>query len=112
MDEAIVAEQRALCRRHAAVWTPSPAHFKVGIARNVRTGLKPLNGLRHPQVGDTTGSYIWAGELSDAPEFYEPLHVVHLREWCPGALPFLGLAPGWRFLVAGDHVDVWEDGTC
>ena len=24
-------------------------------------------------------------------------------------LPYLGLAPGWRFLLAPGHVDVWFD---
>src|SRR5262249_4805049 len=33
------------------------------------------------------------------PNFFVPLHVSHLAEWCPAALKFLGLAPGWRFLI-------------
>jgi len=69
-----------------------------------------LNGLRHPAEGDTTGWYIWAGEaVSQDSEFFEPVHVAHLAEVCPAALPFLGLPPGWRFLLAGDLVEVWED---
>jgi hypothetical protein len=28
---------------------------EVGIARNVRDGLWPLNGLRHPVAGETSG---------------------------------------------------------
>jgi hypothetical protein len=35
--------------------------------------------------------------------------VRHLQEWCPRAVAFLGLPPGWRFLVADDQLDVWED---
>jgi hypothetical protein len=26
-----------------------------------------------------------------------------------GPSAFLGLPPGWRFLIAGEHEDVWED---
>ena len=82
----------------------------MGIASNVRSGLVPLNGLRHPTTDDTTGWYIWAGqELSDAEDFFVPLHAVHLSEWCPQVLRFLGLPPGWRFLVDGQHEDVWRD---
>ena len=33
----------------------------------------------------------------------------HLADWCPDALRFLGLPPGWRFLVAGAYADAWED---
>lgn len=38
-----------------------------------------------------------------------PLHVGHLAEWCPDALPYLALPPGWRFLIAPGYEDVWED---
>jgi hypothetical protein len=107
---SVIREQQEICKKYGVMWVAAPDHLKVGIARNVRTDLKPLNGLRHPAQGDTTGWYIWAGEeFSTAPDFFEPLHVLHLAEWCPAALRFLGLPPGWRFLVAGDHVDVWED---
>ena len=103
-------QQRDLCHRYGADFVPSPPNLKVGIARNVRDGILPINGLRHPAAGDTTGWYIWAGdELSDDPDFFLPLHVEHLVEWCPDALRFLGLPPGWRFLVAGEYEDVWED---
>ena len=84
--------------------------MKLGIARNVRSGQLPVNGLRHQPAGDTTGWYIWAGEeLSDSPDFLSPLHVAHLEEWCPQARQYLGLPPGWRFLIAGAYADVWFD---
>jgi hypothetical protein len=102
--------QQELCSKYGVPWVPAPDDLKVGISPNVRDGLKPLNGLRHPQEGDTTGWYIWAGEEPrEDPEFFQPLHVAHLVEYCPEVLKFLGLPPGWRFLVAGDHVDIWED---
>ena len=83
---------------------------RLGISSTVRTDLLPVNGLRHSPGPDTCGWYIWAGEeLPDSPDFFQPLHVEHLEEWCPAALPFLSLPPGWRFLVAGDYVDVWFD---
>jgi len=107
---ATITAQKKMCERYRTAWVPAPDHLKLGIARNVRSGLLPLNGMRHPPHGDTTGWYIWAGEeLSTESEFFEPLHVVHLSEWCPTVLHFLGLPPGWRFLKAGDCEDVWED---
>ena len=106
----LVEKQQEVCAKYGAIWVPSPEHLKVGIAKNVRDGLMPLNGLRHPPAGDTTGWYIWAGEeISSDPNFFVPLHVSHLEQWCPAALKFLGLAPGWRFLTAGEHLDVWQD---
>ena len=111
MNEAEwVGEQRAVCDRYGAPFVAAPAHLKVGVAKNVRDGGLPLNGLRHPPAGDTAGWYIWAGEeLSTNPDFFLPVHIDHLKELCPAALRFLGLAPGWRFLVAPEYEDVWQD---
>lgn len=110
LTETIVREQKALCATHGANWCESPVTSKIGIARNVKEGLLPINGLRHPPQGDTTGWYIWGGdELSAEPDFFLPLHVGHLEEWCPLVLEFLGLPPGWRFLTDGDYKDVWFD---
>lgn len=102
--------QERVCKKYGLPWTEAPSNLKVGIAENVKTGLTPINGLRHPPEGDTTGWYIWAGEEpSKDPHFFKPLHVEHLAEWCPSVLPYLGLPPGSRFLIAPNHEDVWED---
>jgi hypothetical protein len=97
-------------KNEGIVQTPSFKHLKVGIAKNVREGILPINGLRHRPVGDTTGWYIWAGEEpGEDPDYFVPLHVDHLEQWCPSAMRFLGLPPEWRFLVADTYEDVWED---
>ena len=83
---------------------------KVGISLNVRDGIMPLNGLRHPPEGDTTGWYIWAGmNFPEDPNFFKPLHVRHLYSWCQIAQKYLALPPGWRFLVTDKYEDVWRD---
>lgn len=103
-------QQHKVASRFGAEYCASPEDKKVGIARNVRDSILPLNGLRHPPEGDTTGWYIWAGEeFSTANDFFVPLHVSHLSAWCPEVLTYLGLPPGWRFLIAPDYEDVWYD---
>ena len=104
-------KQQDTCAQHGTTWYPAPSHLKVGVARNVRSSIVPVNGLRHPPEDDTTGWYIWAGEgdPSKDPDFFVPLHVEHLAEWRPEILKFLGLPPGWRFLTDGTHDDAWED---
>jgi hypothetical protein len=110
MKEDWLQKQLDVCRRSGAEATPAPDHLKVGISPNVREGLQPLNGMRIAPEGDTTGWYIWAGEqYSEDPDFFVPLHVTHLPLWCPAALPYLQLPPGWRFLVAPGYEDVWFD---
>lgn len=102
-------EQRAICTRFgAAVDLPDPA-TKVGIALQTR-GLFPLNALRHPSEGGTCGWYLWWGDtLTEDPDFFQPLHVSHLRHRCPELLPYLALPPGWRVQLAPGHEDVWYD---
>jgi hypothetical protein len=103
-------EQARICHRFGVEPFPSPSDLKVGVARNVREGLVPLNGMRHPPSAGTAGWYIWAGtELSSDAGFFIPLHVRHLKTWRPDVLPYLALPPGWRFLIAPGHEDVWFD---
>jgi hypothetical protein len=105
--------QKSICARFGSTFIPSRGSFKVGISSNLLSHAwkYPLNGLRHIPTGDTSGWYIWAGsgELSQADNYFKPLHIEHLPEYCPEVLPYLGLAPGWRFLLAPDHEDVWFD---
>ena len=104
--------QSVVCRRYGVAEVPVAASDKLGIASNVRSGLLPINGLRLMPAGGTCGWYIWAGgAMSDDADFFLPLHVAHLESWCEAVIPYLSLPPGWRFLVAPDHEDVWEQPT-
>jgi hypothetical protein len=106
----VMESQRATCLRYRVDFFPSPFNLKVGISRAVGSGQLPLNGLRHSPEGDTTGWYLWSGEYLDTdPDFFQPMHVEHLLSRCPEILPYLALPPGYRFLVAPDYEDVWED---
>ena len=112
IEASIVATQHQICSRYTADYVPPEDGSKVGIALNVREGLLPLNGLRHPPSDDTNGWYIWGGEvLSNDDDFFKPLHIEHILDWCPQVVKFLALPPGWRFLIAGDYEDVWFDET-
>jgi len=107
-----IKEQSDICNKYSSPFVSSPLSLKVGISRNMKDGALPINGLRHPIEGDTSGWYIWGGEeLSDDPDFFLPIHIEHLHEWCPDIIKFLGLSPGWRFLYTPNYEDVWEDKT-
>jgi hypothetical protein len=107
---SIEEEQQALCAQYDATFTPSPKWINSGVAIGTEA-MRPIHGLRHPPTIDTTGWYIWCGELSQAPDFFKPVHSAHLNESLPEVLPFLGLPPGYRFLIAEGHRDVWFDET-
>ena len=111
MSKKIEQEQKELCARSKTSWVETPLSLKVGISEDVFKGLEPVHGLRHPPEEGTSGWFIWVGELSQNPNFFKPYHAAHLIERCPEISKYLGLPPGWRFLIARDHEDVWEDPT-
>jgi hypothetical protein len=103
--------QRAFCLEQSAPYVATPGDTKTGFALSTK-GQIPIHGLRHPLKGETSGWYIWCGqEFSDAADFFDPLHTRHLYEDYPELVKLLGLAPGYRFLLAGDHLDVWYDAS-
>lgn len=104
-------QQQWLCSEHQVLWTPPRRGSMVGLARDVGIGLWPVNGTRYPAEGTTCGWYLWAGEgeMDQSTDYFEPVHVEHLNERCPEALAYLGLPPGWRFLIAPGYSDVRED---
>ncbi len=107
-----VQEQRRICAAVGAEWSPVSAERRVAVAEDLRHDLVPVNGLRHPPEGRTTGWFLWAGEeMSSAADYFAPLHVAHLAEWRFEVIPYLGLPPGYRFLIAPGYEDVWFDAS-
>lgn len=101
--------QRTFCKELDQQYVAARPDLKVGFALETR-GRIPINGLRHPPEGDTTGWYLWCGEeFPSGDDSFSPVHTNHLIQLQPEVLKFLGLPPGYRFLVAGNYVDVWYD---
>jgi len=105
----VIEKQKEVCFKFGTEFISSPDTFKIGISLSVKNGVYPIHGLRHPVKEDTSGWFIWAGEYSDDPNFFIPLHIEHLNEWNPLILKYLGLPPGWRFLITPEYEDVWKD---
>ncbi len=102
--------QQAVCHRFGAEFMPTDETYKLGMSDRAMRREQPLNGLRHPPECGTSGWFIWGGEkLTTHPDFFRSVHVHHARELCPEVLPYLALPPGWRFLIAPGHEDVWFD---
>ena len=106
--ESLTDQQRGVCREHGAAFVPPVPGTKVGIALQT-LGRGPVHGIRLPPTATTCGWYIYAGdEWSDAADFYQPLCVEHLVDYCGFVLPLLGLPPGWRFMADAEGFrDVW-----
>jgi hypothetical protein len=103
--------QQNFCRERGTEFLAAPPESRLGFAL-LTDGQMPINGLRHPPQGDTCGWYIWCGEAyEEASDFFAPLHTQHVYENHPEIGRVLGLAPGYRFLMAHDYLDVWYDAS-
>jgi len=105
-----IAEQKKICLKYKVDFFESSEEMKLGVALNIKSGFLPIHGLRHPPQNGTTGWYLWAGDFSEESDFFKPLHIKHLDDWTPLVKKYLGLPPGWRFLIGQDgYEDVWFD---
>ena len=101
--------QKEVCLRNGSSFVLSEPTLKLGLALET-IGQLPLNALRHIPEGNTCGWYIWCGEeLSLDPDFFKPLHVSHIKDYCPEFEKYMGLEPGWRVLLADEQEDIWYD---
>ena len=105
--------QKSICARVGSEHFPALEILKIGISADLlnHSWKYPLNGLRVRPERDTTGWFIWSGsdELSQEDDYFKPLHIEHLQDYCPEIIPYLGLEPGWRFLLAPNYDDIWFD---
>jgi hypothetical protein len=87
--------------------------LNLGASRSLLGGVIewPIHGLRHSPEADTSGWFVWTGELSEADDFFVPWHGRHLAEKIPELVDVLRLEPGTRFIYAPDYLDVWQDST-
>ncbi len=106
----LIQHQISICNQFKSPQYIPMWDSKLGVALNVKSNLEPINGMRSLPENGTNGWFIWAGEeFNYEPDFFKPLHAIHLIDWCPHIIKFLGLAPGWRFLIADGYEDVWFD---
>ena len=101
----------SICARFGAVPLPPAPESRLGISAAARAGALPLHGLWHPPEGAANGWFIWSGDLSPDPDFFQSTCTSHVPTVLPAVLPYLALPPGWRFLVAPGYEDVWFDPT-
>jgi hypothetical protein len=103
------SEQAKICEKYK-----SPVFFcgdgeKLGIALKSLTG-SPVYGVRHPRENDHCGWYVWAGEYSDADDFFSAMHIEHIPEYIPFVEKYLALAPGFKFIIdSKGYEDVWYE---
>jgi hypothetical protein len=100
--------QAAICERFNSIADTPLSTERVGIALHTLQ-LDPLHAMRIPRDGVVCGWYIWGGDFSEDPDFFQSLCVHHLDEYVGTLLPYLALPAGWRVLLAPGYEDVWFD---
>ena len=98
--------QKTTCSNYGASFDPPVPNSRMGVALQSLAD-KPTYGIRVNPENGTNGWYIWAGERSDAKDFFQPLCLEHIYDYCALAAPFLALPPGWAFINDGSYADVW-----
>lgn len=113
MFEEILKEQREIARKFGAEWFQTEIQSMVGINKEIGKNTYPIHGLRHSPEGNGTGWFIWAG-TNEIPQnddnFFSPTHAEHIYKDNPLIAKYLGLPPGWRFVIDDKgYEDVWFD---
>lgn len=103
-----IDRQKEICKKVNADWRPVNPKHKIGISADLDG--EPIHGLRHQPEKGTTGWYIWTGDYSAEADFFKSMHAGHLLEKRPDLIKYLGLPPGYRFLIdQKGYEDIWED---
>jgi hypothetical protein len=69
----------------------------------------PVHGSRFLPTVATTGWFVWVGPNAGEPDFFTSVRSLDLVNWAPLLQPYLGLPPGWRFMLGPKYDDVWFD---
>ena len=107
------SDQKAICEKYGSAFVPPDPELKIGIALETLK-LSPVYGTRLKKENGTTGWYIYAGENSytEDPDFYKPVCSVLIADYCPIVEKYLGLEPGFRFIIdQNGYEDAWKDKT-
>lgn len=105
-----IKREKTVCEWKGVEPVKPKSGSKLGIAIET-IGQLPINGLRLKEENGTNGWYIWCGdEMSEAEDFFSPLHIEHISDYLPEVEEYLDLPPGYRFLIDGNNYeDVWYD---
>jgi len=102
--------QQEVCARNGVVHVAVPQHAHVNVTSKLLEGTHFVYGLRLAPTDDRTGWFFWTEELFPPLPRFSAIQVAEFEERWPEVIKFLGLPPGWRFVVDGyGYEREWED---
>ena len=79
MTSDVTKRQRAACIRAGSEPAFLEADDRIAIGRDFDPTRFPINGLRHPRLGNMCGWYIWSGEeFSQDMDYFDVVCYEHL----------------------------------
>ncbi|MDB5187992.1 MAG: hypothetical protein JWO50_512 [Candidatus Kaiserbacteria bacterium] len=115
MNQNILNEQQDIVIKVRTTLVPCEPQSMIGVDEGISKKIYPINGLRHPVNGGGSGWFIWSSVKEipqDNPNFFKPTHAQHIYESYPLISKYLGLPPGWRFLIDDKgYEDIWYDAS-
>ena len=104
-----VKNQKIICKKYKSIYTPCDPALTMGI--NLQSlEFQPIYGVRIKPTKGISGWFIWGGEYSEDPSFFQSVHGSHIIEMIPSLEKYLGLQPGYKFIIDNQgYEDVWFD---
>lgn len=108
----LAEKQQHICQKYSSQYKPVAINEMVAVALQT-LGKQPIYATRVIlEEGENISWFIHCGEYSDAKDFYQPLHALHLVKELPQVLPYLALDHGYHFIIDNQgYEDVWFDGS-
>lgn len=101
--------QKSFCKKLGVEFIPSGPDALIALSDSFHLKTIPIHGLRHP-LEHTSGWFAWSEDYSEAADFFKPHHIKHLEQLKPEIIKYLGLPPGYRFLIDDKgYEDIWFD---
>ena len=69
VNNQYLEKQQEICKKYSQDFFATSEELRIGISDNVKSGIMPINGLRHPRTRTLNGWYIWSGEDFNPEEF-------------------------------------------
>ena len=112
MDKVLLElKQKVICAKYGSDFRPLSDNDMIAIAMDT-IGKQPISGRRELRVTDNLYEITWfiyCGEYNSNDDFFQPLHVSHLKSLLPMVLPYLALMEGFGFVIDNEG---YEDVRC
>jgi len=100
--------QLDICQKYQSKVIPYAHNEMIAVAL-ASLGKQPIVGERiYPRCDETISWFFHCGEYSSETDFYQPIHIGHLKQWLPEVEDYLCLDYGYKIIIDGKgYQDVW-----